>query len=102
MAEGSVCVSHNSVWASVDAQRVTVQCLNKFSLFYTCIIKKRRQLSVLILSWKEKIYLFDVLVPLSFESLKFLLWCELGEGGSSGRSIGMMGAGHRLSGLGHL
>ena len=35
MAEGSVCISHNSVWASIDAQRVTVQCLDKFSLFYT-------------------------------------------------------------------
>ena len=71
-------------------------------LYIICIIKKKCQLPVLKLSWKEKIYLFDVLIPLSFETFKFLLWCELGEGGSSGWSISMMGTGHRLSGLGHL
>jgi hypothetical protein len=32
MAEGSVGVGHNSVWASVDTKRVAIQCLNKFSL----------------------------------------------------------------------
>ena len=47
-------------------------------------------------------YLLDVLIPLSFEPFKFLFRCQLGEGGSSGRSIGIMWAGHWLSGLGHL
>ena len=47
-------------------------------------------------------YLLDVLIPLSFEPFKLLFRCQLGEGGSSGRSISIMWAGHWLSGLGHL
>ena len=40
------------------------------------------------------LYLFDMLIPLSFELLKFLFRCQLGEGGSSGWSFSMMGSGY--------